>query len=682
MVVTMESKLNPIVLKSLDLRVSLVRLSHGVAFAGLRDEKTGTDFFSGERALFTLTLKSLADGQMKTLDSLDGWEVSVKEGGSQITLCRPELRVFLSAVCGERRSAVEWTVSCAVLADGLSLQALSYPNLYADVTDELRLFLSHDGGVVYSDLSGQTRLKNAIYPSCEAAMAYMAFWDQRLRRGLYYGVHDRFAAVKTMSHELFSPDETKFGTVLRLFSDVPAENVTRARNSQTLGGRLVWELFDGDWYDAAILYREFVEAEASWLPARGRGDIPRWMRENPHWWLVSVTDTPAYIEKTLAAQEDLGVPSSVHLYEWHRNPFDNDYPHYFPARDCFLDTFSALQERGLHVMPYINGRLWDTRDRGAEDWLFSSVAKAGATKDAQGNVFTEHYGSKEADGSDVELAVMCPQSGVWRDKVRELCERLFSEVGADAVYIDQIAAAPPVLCCDEEHNHPAGGGRWWVEAYQRMLESIARTTVKTKTCTTECLGDAYMKHLSGLLSWSSTFSGQVSAFSTVYAGYIEMIGRNYNGAYDDETLKIFAAQSLLFGEQMGWLSPDRYLSLTPALRGYYRALVQTRFRYNPFFFAGRPLRPPVVECGLPDVCGKSERGDVAERAVLAAVWERFDSGERLLLVTNLSERPADIVLRSEYLSQLPAGLAGAAFDGGALRMTLEPQSVAAAVLQL
>ena len=138
-----------------------------------------------------------------------------------------------------------------------------------------------------------------------------------------------------------------------------------------------------------------------------------------------------------------------------------------------------------------------------------------------------------------------------------------------------------MLCCDEEHNHPAGGGRWWVEAYQRMLESIARTTVKTKTCTTECLGDAYMKHLSGLLSWSSTFSGQVSTFSTVYAGYIEMIGRNYNGAYDDETLKIFAAQSLLFGEQMGWLSPDRYLSLTSALRGYYRALVQTRFRYNP-----------------------------------------------------------------------------------------------------
>ena len=103
----MESKLNPIVLKSLDLRVSLVRLSHGVAFKGLRDEKTGTDFFSGEYPLFTLTLKSLADGQVKTLDSLDGWEVSVKEGGSQITLCRPELHVFLSAVCGERRSVVE-----------------------------------------------------------------------------------------------------------------------------------------------------------------------------------------------------------------------------------------------------------------------------------------------------------------------------------------------------------------------------------------------------------------------------------------------------------------------------------------------------------------------------------------------------------------------------------------------
>ena len=50
-------------------------------------------------------------------------------------------------------------------------------------------------------------------------------------------------------------------------------------------------------------------------------------------------------------------------------------------------------------MPYINGRLWDTRDRGPEDLYFTQVALPGATKDEVGQPYVETYGSKETDGS-------------------------------------------------------------------------------------------------------------------------------------------------------------------------------------------------------------------------------------------------------------------------------------------
>ena len=50
-------------------------------------------------------------------------------------------------------------------------------------------------------------------------------------------------------------------------------------------------------------------------------------------------------------------------------------------------------------MPYINGRLWDTRDRGNNDFQFSNLAQPAATKDEQGKPYTEVYGSKETDGS-------------------------------------------------------------------------------------------------------------------------------------------------------------------------------------------------------------------------------------------------------------------------------------------
>jgi hypothetical protein len=70
----------------------------------------------------------------------------------------------------------------------------------------------------------------------------------------------------------------------------------------------------------------------------------------------------------------MGVPVGFHWYNWHQIPFDNDYPHYFPTKEGFAEGVRELQQSGVFVMPYINGRLWDTRDKGTEDWQFSKVA--------------------------------------------------------------------------------------------------------------------------------------------------------------------------------------------------------------------------------------------------------------------------------------------------------------------
>jgi hypothetical protein len=61
-------------------------------------------------------------------------------------------------------------------------------------------------------------------------------------------------------------------------------------------------------------------------------------------------------------------------------PFDNDYPHYFPPKDGFREGVAELKTAGVYPMPYINGRLWDTHDKGAGDWEFTRVALAGATQ--------------------------------------------------------------------------------------------------------------------------------------------------------------------------------------------------------------------------------------------------------------------------------------------------------------
>ena len=98
-----------------------------------------------------------------------------------------------------------------------------------------------------------------------------------------------------------------------------------------------------------------------------------------------------------------------------------------------------LQAAGAYIMPYINGRLWDTRDKGTTDFQFSAVARPAATKDEAGKPYVETYGSREADGSPVQFAVMCPTTQLWQAKVRQTVLRLMNEYGTKGVYIDQVA---------------------------------------------------------------------------------------------------------------------------------------------------------------------------------------------------------------------------------------------------
>ena len=107
-----------------------------------------------------------------------------------------------------------------------------------------------------------------------------------------------------------------------------------------------------------------------------------------------------------------------------------------------------MQARGLKVMPYINGRLWDTHDRGDYDFQFTAVAKPAAAKGRTGEVITERYESKNSKGEPVELAVMCPSTAIWQEKQMEINDWILNTLDADAVYVDQIAAAPPVTCMD------------------------------------------------------------------------------------------------------------------------------------------------------------------------------------------------------------------------------------------
>ena len=628
-----------------DLSVVL-RDDGGLLLDAVNDAKTGSAFLSESRPLFSLTAERLADDETFTVSSADGWTVNCTEtDGSRLFIlsgCEklPGVTVTLTANLGCGRIGFETVLSS--VNEEITLTVCDWPNLCFDAGESAFLFQPYGSGEVWSSVARESFSQTENYPSYGASMQYLAFWDESKKRGVYYGLHDPAPASKLIHVSRAEGENT-----VTLKISQPLEGISKGCNSQRLYGENVWQIFDGDWFDAAMLYREWAIENASWIPEtdeNGRKDVPQWFKENPHWWL-SRMDHDNVGEETVRATKDLGCKSAAHFYNWHKIPYDNDYPHYFPPKDDMAENVAAMRRAGIRVMPYINGRLWDTKDRGNEDWQFSEKGYPNCTKDRHGKPFIETYNSRESDGKKVELSIMCPSTAVWQETVRDLVDRIFNELKMDAIYIDQIGAAKANPCADKNHPHPAGGGRWWIDSYRNLL-THAHLASDNVMITTECTSDPYMKQIGGYLSWLWIRDGQVPAFNAVYNEYVITFGISYGSITDADSdcMRIFFAQSLVYGVQMGWMRPDLYFRMSH--KDFYRKLVKFRETYADYFYGGRMLRPPYLSDNAPrlvsDKCTQAINGHVDYPAVQGGLWQRMTTGRRLLILVNAAEVPADV----------------------------------------
>lgn len=665
-----------------DLQVSLLQTEEGICLHRIVDRRSGRVFLKEDGCLFTLTARGLAEGSLVTVDSASGWkkvsvcgEYPVYTVSCSQNKALPYVTVVLTATASERDHSLSWTVHLHSENREYSLYECDYPILTFGACSRTKVFFPYGCGEVYPSMRTFATRQN--YPSYGASMEYMALWHTGAGRGLYYGLHDPAPAYKKLHYE------KKEHSLPFMKSCMPLRDIDKGENSQSMEGVCVWQLFDGDWYDAALLYKRFFEEHASWKPAVENGkrkDLPGWLRTNPHWWRKRMKWDESFADELLAASEDLGLYSPVHLYDWFQIPYDTNYPHYFPAKEAFLPGMRRLQEKGSRVMPYINGRLWDTHDKGKEDWQFTSVARPNCTKKRGDEPFLEVYPT-----SNIELAIMCPSTALWQEKQREIMDTLFGEFGVDGVYIDQIGAAQAYPCEDPAHSHRAGGGTWWVESYRNLLDHVRQILPEGKFLTTECTSDPYMKDIQGYLSWIWIKNDQVPAFMVIYNGYVAVFGRNYLYAGDGVGENIFAAQSLTYGEQMGWILPETYKALTH--KEFYKKCVHARVQLGDFFYDGKLLRSPKIEDKVKlkttKIKAEAYGGLLEHTATFSEYWERGD-GKKLLWLINASTKETSPILHT----QLPDGIytaagdlqASVAAEGGRLSVTLPPLSVSYIIL--
>ncbi len=642
-----------------------------------------------------------ADPEIK-FDSTAGWkqlETVTRKNGIQFIFKNPQavkdlnLTAILSVHCDAAKRGVELEFEYKAETDRYSVLEFSYPSLKVrPFGSEMTAFYPTGPGILLDDPIETRIYRDNHYPTgFGAPMSWLQINDKTTGSGIYFAVHDPWATAR------FLKLDGKSGKDLVLECRYIAADKSKPGNSWKIPGRVHWEAVSGDWYDGALIYRDWVRREANWYPKlgpEGREDTPLWMRRLSLWAIGGHGDPMALVEPLRKFQKAFGVPTGFHWYCWHEIPFDNDYPHFLPAKKGFHQAVNELQkDETIFIMPYINGRLWDSKDRGMDDWQFTSIALKGVSKNEDGSPVLESYQSKEKDGNKVRLGVMCPTTEVWRAKMREVVLRLMNEEGVAAVYMDQIAASRSSLCMDPEHGHPLGGGSWWCPAYWEMLDRI-RTDMKREVAdyplapeekailkarpdllknrmlTTECNMEPQAAAFDGYLTWHWQFDRSVPAFSVVYGGAVQMFGRSYGGNSDAWRMK--AAEELIFGEQIGWFNIS--VIKDSEKFDFIKQAVQLRAQNVEYFYKGEMARPAKFKDPIPRITEdwkwSGQNWPVSNDAVRTSVWRILDfaakqKGEtKVCSVLILFSNPTKQV----YKSRIGLDLSELGIDSGRFRL--------------
>lgn len=645
----------PLYLKAENIKIQSSHLSMRVeinkskgAFLSSLKNTSDSDFLQLEekQTLFKLSVAAGEQKELYTVTSDKGWkqvDVQKEEGSYYFTFSgyklAPDcenLRISFSVTpkttgtkfYNSSTIHVSWA-DCTFPREIKLLNATLLPLTLKNLASKTKAFYPCSSGIV-CDPNKEKITMDMRYPSgFGASMPWFAVWNAE-EKGLYIAAHDKNATLKDLS---FISDATGGVSFSFTYPSIKEEN----GSSNLAPCKIVLTAYDGDWFDAAMLYKEWAKNEASWYPrslmgAEGREDTPKWMKELCVWAVGGDQQVEEF-------QKALGVPIGFHWYQWHEIPFDNDYPHYFPAKPDFAKKVKLLQKRNIYVMPYINGRLWDSHDKGTLDSLFTKEALPAVTKKESGEPIIESYGSKESDESDVKLGVMCPSTDRWKDKMKEVVLTLLDPkngYGTKAVYMDQIAAAPPVECFDRTHPHPLGGGDWWTLSYRSLLSNIRQSKPDGTILTTESNADGYVDGFDGFLVWQFQHNNQVPAFAAVYGGAIQLFGRNYGEDASILTSKMKMAQSFVFGEQLGWI--DASVLQVAEKFVFLKKLVTLRYKFKEYFYKGEMCKSPLLEGDNP-VLFTGNFYDIANTAVQCGAWRIPNQHKMILMFANYSSKP-------------------------------------------
>ena len=119
--------------------------------------------------------------------------------------------------------------------------------------------------------------QDMFYPRSYLSMQFGAYYDNK--SGIYFAFEDPEAEVKQYYAQGRKGEIAAYWTGF-----APWKAGSTGGNSYDMSGVSVIELYDGEWYEAAKVYRKFLESKAKWwIKELPRKDTAKWFRDLPGW---------------------------------------------------------------------------------------------------------------------------------------------------------------------------------------------------------------------------------------------------------------------------------------------------------------------------------------------------------------------------------------------------------------
>ncbi len=419
--------------------------------------------------------------------------------------------------------------------------------------------------------------------------------------GLYWAAYDGMGYHKRMVYDNKTPsDQIKFKHCYM------PENCTTPGADFVSPYPVVLGAYEGDWWDAARMYREWA-LQQKWCSKgrwEDRTDVPAWLKECDIWVRGDARRTSAEFERDFvqAFQDEVGGVIGVQLYSWYQPE---------PGKPDWSATLG---------WPMVEGDLQPAR------WT-----------------------------SEGDRYVMCAATDTWRDMLVRGCERLVSEGNVSGIYLDQLGGHCGRPCYSPDHGHPVGGGYYATDGLREICAAVREAMWKhdpAAALSGEVQHETLLDVTDHRLMHYNYWPGWVNLWAAVYGDMTSTYGRTLGFVQTPDKegnprplIDFYGPMGNTFvsGMSFGRFWPtgnELNLISSPGneeFARFFKECLGLRRAGRSWMEFGYLQRPVKFTIALPDVPIKDPKGrDSSMSAVLSSAW--INSDEELAFVfANVSD---------------------------------------------